>query len=411
MDSDQVKQKKPEVYYPDGGYGWVIIGAIILINVSLLTLIPCFGIIFSAEFKEWGITAAETSFLLHLQSSLFCCFGFFTSPLLKIYGMRKIAFCGSCLMSLVSILTGIGQGTVMPATYLATYSYFKKRLTIATSLSVTGASMAPIFMPKVTDILLSHFGRKITILFLFIISLFSLIGCFLLKPVENPHTADEEQRLRSENKGNGKTEDKATKKSQSIWSILFHAFDLHLLQDVPFVLIVFGLGVTFASELNIILMLQFILQELSLFERSETAIAMSVMSISDILGRLVVPMGAHYFDAPPKLMYGVALVVASMARTVLALWSQNATLVFAVIAVVGLTKEKVAGANGINMFFTGAVSLVIGPLIGLVHDKTHSYTYALHSSSLLSLFCVTLWIAEATYEKKRKPIKGQENGV
>ncbi|XP_076252844.1 monocarboxylate transporter 13-like isoform X2 [Rhynchophorus ferrugineus] len=359
--------------------------------------------------------------------------------------MRKIAFCGSCLMSLglfltcfassylylifsVSILTGIGQGTVMPATYLATYSYFKKRLTIATSLSVTGASMAPIFMPKVTDILLSHFGRKITILFLFIISLFSLIGCFLLKPVENPHTADEEQRLRSENKGNGKTEDKATKKSQSIWSILFHAFDLHLLQDVPFVLIVFGLGVTFASELNIILMLQFILQELSLFERSETAIAMSVMSISDILGRLVVPMGAHYFDAPPKLMYGVALVVASMARTVLALWSQNATLVFAVIAVVGLTKgtravfqsviipkyvplEKVAGANGINMFFTGAVSLVIGPLIGLVHDKTHSYTYALHSSSLLSLFCVTLWIAEATYEKKRKPIKGQENGV
>lgn len=26
---------KEEPYYPDGGYGWVIVGAVILINVSL----------------------------------------------------------------------------------------------------------------------------------------------------------------------------------------------------------------------------------------------------------------------------------------------------------------------------------------------------------------------------------------
>lgn len=32
MDSEG---KKTEPYYPDGGYGWVIVGAIILINVSI----------------------------------------------------------------------------------------------------------------------------------------------------------------------------------------------------------------------------------------------------------------------------------------------------------------------------------------------------------------------------------------
>ncbi|XP_030766427.1 monocarboxylate transporter 9-like [Sitophilus oryzae] len=443
---DKSGEKKSETYYPDGGYGWIIVCAIILINVSLLTLVPCFGIIFRDEFKEWGITAAQTSFLLHLQSSLYCCFGFFTSPFLKMYGMRKVAFFGAFLMSLgifltsfgtsyfflifsVSVLTGMGQGTLMPATYLATYTYFKKRLTVATSLSVTGASMAPIFMPKICDILLTKFGRRFTVLFLFFVSLLSLIGCFLLKPVKQKSSEENENdiKLNSEVEvkeellktiENGVYEKTTIEKPMNVWKKLLHTFDLHLLQDVPFVLIVLGLGVSFASELNIILMLQFILQELSQFERSEAAVAISVMSITDILGRLVVPMVAHMFNAPPKLMYGGALVVASIGRTVLAGWSKEVILVFISIGLIGLTKgcravfqsviipkfvalEKIPGANGINMLFTGGISLVIGPIIGVIHDKTGSYFYALHASTVLSLLCVTLWIVELIYEKRR----------
>lgn len=62
-------------------------------------------------------------------------------------------------------------------------------------------------------------------------------------------------------------------------------------------------------------MLQFMLRELSLFERSDVATAVSIQSAADITGRLVVPMLAHYFAAPDKLMYAGALVVATFGRT------------------------------------------------------------------------------------------------
>lgn len=74
----------------------------------------------------------------------------------------------------------------MPATYLGTYMYFKKRLTIAVSLTVTSASLASIVLPKICDVLLNQVGRRYTVMLLFFISLLSFIGCCLLKPVKKP---------------------------------------------------------------------------------------------------------------------------------------------------------------------------------------------------------------------------------
>lgn len=464
---DKNTAKKSETYYPDGGYGWVIVGAIILINVSLQTLVPCFGLIFSDEFSKWGITSAQTSFLLHLQSSLYCTCGFFSSPLLKKYGMRATALTGATLMCSgiflssfatsyiylifsISVLIGLGQGILMPATYLATYTYFKKRLTIAISLTVTSASLSSIVMPKMFHILLSKIGREHTILILSFMSLFSFVGCFLLKPVKKQSDDLEEngrylkevkitapsdnkkedatEELLSQNvKSNKLVNDETTApaKCSTIWSKLFDMFDLHLLKDIPFVLIVIGLGVSFASELNIIVMMQFILRDLCLFERSDVATAVSVQSVADILGRLVIPMLGHFCNAPKKVMYAGALVAASVGRTVLALWPTESILVFMVIALTGLTKgtravfqsviipqyvslDKIPAANGINMLFTGSVSLVIGPLIGVVHDQSGSYVNTLYVASALSLACVVLWIFESTFLKKRTAEKEEK---
>lgn len=83
----------------------------------------------------------------------------------------------------------------MPATYLATYSYFKKRLTAALSLTVTSASLSSIVVAIICDRLLSLIGRTYTVLLLFAVSLLSYIGCFLLKPVKRKQTQEEEKCL------------------------------------------------------------------------------------------------------------------------------------------------------------------------------------------------------------------------
>ncbi|XP_066145450.1 monocarboxylate transporter 13-like [Euwallacea fornicatus] len=445
----EIKEKAQEPYYPDGGYGWVIVGAIMLINVSLLTLVPCFGLIFGQEFNEWGVTSTQTSFLLHLHSSLYCSFGFFTSPVLKRYGMKPVALFGAALMCLgillssfatsyihligsTSVLIGLGQGIVMPATYLGTYIYFKKRLTIAVSLTITSASLSPIVIPKVCDVMLSLVGRKYTVLLLFGVSLFSFIGCLLLKPVRRKDARSEEMMevkgalstttqqeattffLQDDQKDpvyNDATVSKKSKTAVPIGLKLFDIFDLQLLHNTPLVIMIVGLGVSFAAELNIILMLQFMLGKLSLFNRSEIATAASIQSAADIVGRLVVPMCVHYFKVHAKLTYASALVVAILARTALSTWPTQKLVVYVVVTAIGLTKgtravfqsvllpnyvdlDKITAANGINMLFTGIVSLIVGPLIGLVRDTSGSIIYALHSASLLSALCVVMWIIE-----------------
>ncbi|XP_050308083.1 monocarboxylate transporter 13-like [Anthonomus grandis grandis] len=461
---NEKEAKKTEPHYPDGGYGWVIVGAIIIINVSLLTLVPCFGLIFRDEFKAWDVSSAQTSFLLHLHSSLYCMFGFFTSPFLKLYGMRPVAFIGASLMCLgillssfaasyvyllfsTAVLIGLGQGIVMPATYLAIYTYFKKRLTIATSLTVTSASVAPIILSKVLVLFLKSSGRKFTILVLFVMSLFSLIGCGLLRPLRRKEGGEVEKELLKEKEGlsNGapletsvvinedvsknaliKDEPLLTPvykdttvpaQTSTVWSKIFNVFDLHLLRDVPLVIVIIGLGISFASELNIVLMIQFMLRDLSLFDSGDVATAMSVQSLADIFGRLAIPLASHCMQVPAKYMYVSALVVASTGRTVLSIWPTKRNLVFTTIAILGVTKgmravfqsvilpkyvslDKIPAANGINMLFTGFVSLIVGPLIGLFHDKLGSYVYSLHAGSALSLACAVLLTIESIFSKK-----------
>ncbi|KAG5883454.1 hypothetical protein JTB14_030876 [Gonioctena quinquepunctata] len=105
----EVETEKVEFVPLDGGYGWTVVFAIILINSTLLPLMQCFGIIFHAEFSAMGITAAEESFLLHLHSSMYCVVGFFSSPLLKLYDFRLVAFIGASLWCFGIFLTSFAN--------------------------------------------------------------------------------------------------------------------------------------------------------------------------------------------------------------------------------------------------------------------------------------------------------------
>ncbi|CAG9854141.1 unnamed protein product [Phyllotreta striolata] len=440
------EKKDNELVYPEGGYGWVIVFAIILLNISLLTLIYCFGIIFRDEFNDMGITAAKTSFLLHLQISLFCVVGFFGSPLLKRYSYRKVACAGATiwcsgifltsfansyalLIVTISIMTGVGQGILMPATYLATNSYFKKRLTLAVSISTTGASIFSIFSPKLCHLLVTNLGRKYTVLTLFSISLLSFIGCFLLKPLPPAQKSEEDlvklnhlnQQATPDNETSVQTYSETTRpkpKTETVISKLINLFDLSLLKQLSYSVAVLALSVSYAAELNVIVMLQFILPELAQFDGNDVANVTSVQFVFDIIGRLVIPMVCHYFNASPKWIYIGALIAASVARTLLAWYYQYYTVVYVAVCIFGVTKglravyqsvivpklvplDKYATANGFQMFFTGAISLVIGPVIGIIHDTWKSYVPALHTASILSCCCVVLWVNETIFNRKK----------
>lgn len=96
---------------------------------------------------------------------------------------------------------------------------------------------------------------------------------------------------------------------------LIKALNLELFTDHTYLIIVIGLGITYVSELNIVLMISFILAELANFSRTPVATANSILSVVDMVGRLVVPIIAHKCKWSPKVMYACALVTSSIGRT------------------------------------------------------------------------------------------------
>ncbi|XP_065158225.1 monocarboxylate transporter 2-like isoform X1 [Atheta coriaria] len=421
---------------PDGGYGWIIVIAFVVINSCLLNLTQCFGIIYHSQYDVLGLTGAKVSFLLHLYNFIMCALGIISGPLLKRFDYRQVSFLGSFLMCLgtfltafsksyeallftIGILIGTGQGILMPGMYIAVNSYFKKRLTLAISLQVTGASLSQIFMPQVCDWLVKNYGVHGAVLILAAISFNALPLTILLRPMgkkksksTNEKTDDTQhvsERLLSP--VYQETTYRVTKNKRSRISEFARMLDLGLFGDRVYVIIVIGMGVSFASELNVILMMPFILRELSHFNQDNTANAMSVQAFADIIGRLAIPFIAYRQDVPPKIMYLLSLTLSCFGRTILSVFYEQPSLVFTVSAILGLAKgmkavfqsviipkfvsrEKLAAATGLSMVSNGILSLIIGPLIGWTHDISESYIYTLHVASVLSLFCIVLWTAE-----------------
>lgn len=78
---------------------------------------------------------------------------------------------------------------------------------------------------------------------------------------------------------------------------------------------IIGMGISFVSELNIVLMIPFVLAEMASFSRDEVSDFLSVHYTADLAGRLCIPLLAHKLHSPPKLMYALSLLGSSIGRT------------------------------------------------------------------------------------------------
>lgn len=86
---------------------------------------------------------------------------------------------------------GTGQGFLMPATYYVVYSYFQKKMTVAISFQVTGASLIQILMPHFITYLLAEYQLKGTILILSAIALNAFPAIILLRPIKKKSVPEE----------------------------------------------------------------------------------------------------------------------------------------------------------------------------------------------------------------------------
>ncbi|KAK4887735.1 hypothetical protein RN001_004006 [Aquatica leii] len=427
-------QDKKNMDPPDGGYGWIIIIACILITTCVAPFQQCFGLIYERPFREMDISATTISFILNLYNSIMCILAFTAGPLLKKWNFKQIALAGcfaSCtgitltvfanslgfLIVTFCLLQGIGIGFITQSVSLAKNVYFKKRLTLAMTCSVTGTGLLPIVMPQITTYLLNFYGTRNTILIFAAISYHSVIGALLLRPIKNKKSTNTtiedifvvSQQHRNETQS-------LTNKNNSVCSKIYKLLDLELFKDRSFVILVIGLSISYVAELNFNLINPFVLSQLSHLSTKDVALAMSVQATGDICGRLFLPLISFKFKCPSKIMFVVTLIGSCVGRAVLVCFSDVRVVVISISILLGLAKggravyqslvlpeyvsiETLPVATGFVMILNGVLSLALGPLIGLIHDVTGTYAYSLHSVSVLSMFCVVLLLLDNLFQK------------
>ncbi|KYN13878.1 PREDICTED: uncharacterized protein LOC108766313 [Trachymyrmex cornetzi] len=362
-------------------------------QIAILAVLPvqqCFGLIFAERFASLGITATQTSLILHLNGTITCSLGLISGPMMKRFAFRKVAYFGSLTVVLgicaaafavslptliitYCVIIGIGQGILFPATTLALNTYFRKKRNIAMGFSITLTGLGPILMPLLIDVLLENFATTGTLLILAGIASHSLIGASLLKPfrkqtesvlmdkttniskeenscvdktsVENNAVQcrllnkrnAEEERQPSYCPENSETEVKRNKQTSFLKKIVTN-MDLDLLRDNRYIAIVLGMSVSLVAETNFNVTIPFVLAELANLDRTSIATIMSIQAAADIMGRLCVPLLAQKTGWTCRNLYVLSLLGSTFGRTILSTWGDTYVIVIGVALIIGLAK-------------------------------------------------------------------------
>ncbi|KAG5332235.1 MOT9 protein, partial [Acromyrmex heyeri] len=352
----------------DQGWAWVIVVGVTIINLAVLPVQQCFGLIFAERFASLGITATQTSLILHLNGTITCSLGLISGPMMKRFAFRQVAYFGSLTVVLgicaaafavslptliitYCVIIGIGQGILFPATTLALNTYFRKKRNVAMGFSVTLTGLGPILMPLLIDVLLENFATTGTLLILAGIASHSLIGASLLKPfrkqteqsvlmdkitnilkeenscVDKTNVENNAIQCRLLNKRNAEeekqpnycpenseTEVKRNKQTSFLKKIVTN-MDLDLLRDNRYIAIVLGMSVSLVAETNFNATIPFVLAELANLDRTSIATIMSIQAAADITGRLCVPLLAQKTGWTCRNLYILSLLGSIFGRT------------------------------------------------------------------------------------------------
>lgn len=185
--------------------------------------------------------------------------------------------------------------------------------------------------------------------------------------------------------------------------------DLDLLRDPSYLNLLLGLSLFWSGELQFRMLTPFFISNMG-YTKTETAFCLSVTAISDILVRLILPPIFDKRNVSKKLIFFVAAFFTAITRTVLALQTEWVPLMiwlsicgfFRGVCLSNFTLtisefcplEKLPAAFGLHMVAKGIFVVIIGPIIGLIRDKTGSYPLCIIVQNILIMSCVVCWAIE-----------------
>ncbi|XP_030645570.1 monocarboxylate transporter 6 [Chanos chanos] len=162
---------------PDGGWGWVVLVATILVLALTLPFPSCIGIFYTDLQTEFSASNTETSWVPAIMTAVLHAGGPLCSVLVERFGCRATVILGGILSGLGMVASSVAQTLVhlyifagvitglgfclafQPSVTMMGY-YFVRRRAFANALSSTGTALGLSTLPLLANFLLSRFGWR-----------------------------------------------------------------------------------------------------------------------------------------------------------------------------------------------------------------------------------------------------------
>ncbi|KAG5309786.1 MOT14 protein, partial [Acromyrmex insinuator] len=177
----ETKRKKPKV--PDGGWGWVVVLASLIISMIADGISFSFGLLYIEFLHEFGASKSKTAWIGSLFMAVPLLSGPIMSALVDRYGCRNMTIVGGLISGLGFILSifsntieimyltfgviaGLGLGLCYVTAVVSIAFWFDKKRTLAVGLGACGTGIGTFVYAPITTYLIKEYGWRGTCLLL-----------------------------------------------------------------------------------------------------------------------------------------------------------------------------------------------------------------------------------------------------
>ncbi|CAL8303148.1 unnamed protein product [Lota lota] len=438
------------VIAPDGGWGWVVLVATIMVLALTLAFPSCVGIFYTDLQEEFKATNSETSWVPSIMTSVLHAGGPFCSALVERFGCRATVMLGGVLSGVgmaassftnsitelyitAGIITGLGFCFSFQAAVTILGHYFVRRRTFANAISSTGTALGLCTLPILGHYLNTELGWRGSFLVLGALLLNCCVCGAVMRPLEPRRRRG--QPLMSHKHPEPQRENEGTRQGKSRARALFASLGVSLRKHMAFDLFlknlhyrVYAIGITW-------MMLGFVVPLVYLvpyatgngMEQSKAALLLSILGIINIIVRPPIGLlfNLPWFKGRHIYVFSSALLVNGLSNIICCIGPSFPVLVVYVVmyglsmSVVGSlmftvlmqTVEMSAFPSALGLLAVmESVTLLIGPpLAGILVDKTGEYFHMFLVCSVV-VASSALYLMVSFYVLGKRDKKSATNG-
>ncbi|XP_024243227.1 monocarboxylate transporter 6 isoform X2 [Oncorhynchus tshawytscha] len=408
MDSEEVENGKSEpinplamdgtVTAPDGGWGWVVLVATILVLALTLAFPSCMGIFYTDLQTEFQASNQETSWVPSIMTSVLHAGG--------------LGFC----FSFQPAVTILGH-------------YFVRRRAFANAMSSTGTALGLCTLPLLGNYLHTELGWRGSFLVLGAVLLNCCVCGAVMRPLGGP-------RHRGQPLINHRPlqlkEEKLKGRMRALWTGLMTALRRHMAFDLlrnNLRYRMYAVGITW-------MMLGFVVPLIYLvpyatahdMEQSQAALLLSILGIVNIVVRPPIGLlfSLPWFKGCHTYVFSAALLVNGLSNSICCIDASFPVLLAYVVtyglsmSVVGslmftvlmdtLDMSRFPAALGLLAIMESVTLLIGPPLAGILVDRTGEYFYVFFAcSATVASSAVFLMVSFYWLDRRdRRALKGQQ---